>query len=226
MSPTTSPMRVAALPSSDMASTVRPASLTAREATCVERVACSAISAIEAASSSTEPAAAVTLPEATPTRCSALRASAETSSAALLSWVAVTSRRCAASRTLASAWSTEVSKRAMVAAMSAPLAFAAGGGLARGEPLALEHGVAEHQDGARHRAKLVMHMRGRDAHRGVAGRELRHRLAEPVERPCDTATDPPAESKPHQHRHGAHPADELLGARLRGLKRRRRRAGA
>ena len=100
--------------------TVRRASLTAREATSVDRVACSAISPIEAASSSTEPAAAATLPDATPTRCSAVRASAETSSAALLSWVAVTSRRWLASRTLASTMSTEVSNRAMVAAIFSP----------------------------------------------------------------------------------------------------------
>src|SRR4030081_1343291 len=56
MSPTTSPMRVAALPSSVMVWTVRRASLTARPATSVERVACSAISPIEAASSSRHPA--------------------------------------------------------------------------------------------------------------------------------------------------------------------------
>ena len=68
MSPTTSPMRVAASPSSDMLFTVRWASLTAREATSVERVACSAISAMEVASSSTDPAAVVTLLEATVTR--------------------------------------------------------------------------------------------------------------------------------------------------------------
>ena len=86
-----------------MVRTVRRASVTARPATSVERMACSAISAIEAASSSTELAAAVTLPDAMPTRSSAVRASAETESAALLSCVEVISRRSAASRTLASA---------------------------------------------------------------------------------------------------------------------------
>src|SRR6202035_3315178 len=48
----------------------------------------------------------------------AVRASAETSSAALLSCVAVTSRRRLASRTLESALSTDISNRAMVAAIA------------------------------------------------------------------------------------------------------------
>ena len=115
--------------------TVRCASLTARPATSVERVACSAISPIEAASSSTEPAAAVTLPEATPTRCSAVRASAETSSAALLSWVEVISRRLRGVAQLGQ----HLVDRCLEAGdgggdgLAALLALALGGGLARGQ---------------------------------------------------------------------------------------------
>src|SRR5262249_13129525 len=52
--PTTSPIWVAASPSSDMVRTVRRASVTARPATAVERVACSAMPAMDAASSSTD----------------------------------------------------------------------------------------------------------------------------------------------------------------------------
>ena len=113
-------MRVAASPSFDMVPTVRRASLTAREATSVERWAWPAISPIEAASSSTEEAAEVTLPEAEPTRRSAVRASLETVSAASLSSLEVFSSRSAASRTRESAWSTDISKRVMVAAITSP----------------------------------------------------------------------------------------------------------
>ena len=84
ISPTTSPMRLAALPSSDMVLTVRLDSATARPATSVDLVACEAISPIEAASSSIELATVVTLTEAAPTRFSAARASEDTASAALL----------------------------------------------------------------------------------------------------------------------------------------------
>src|ERR1700680_3844636 len=66
MSPITSPMRFAALPSSVMVLTVRLDSATARAATSVDRVACKAISPIEAASSSIELATVVTLMAAVP----------------------------------------------------------------------------------------------------------------------------------------------------------------
>ena len=73
MSPITSPMRVAAPPSSVMVWAVRRASATARPATSVDFAAWPAISPIEAASSSTELAAAVTFCEAALTRLSAVR---------------------------------------------------------------------------------------------------------------------------------------------------------
>src|SRR6188508_1472127 len=78
MSPTTSPMRVAAVPSWDIVVTVRCASETARPATSVDFAACAAISPIEAASSSTELAAAVTFSDAAVTRLVAVSASEET----------------------------------------------------------------------------------------------------------------------------------------------------
>jgi hypothetical protein len=64
--PTNSSMRVAALPRSDMVVMVRGASDTGRPATSVDFAACEAISPIEAASSSTELAIAVTLSDAAP----------------------------------------------------------------------------------------------------------------------------------------------------------------
>ena len=64
----TSPMRVAAVPRSDMVVTVRFDSATARLATSVDLVACAAISPIDTASSSIELATVVTLTDAAP-RC-------------------------------------------------------------------------------------------------------------------------------------------------------------
>ena len=75
MSPITSPMRVAAVASCDIVSTVRCASVTARLATSVEVAACPAISLMEVASSSAELAAEATFIDAAPTRSSAELAS-------------------------------------------------------------------------------------------------------------------------------------------------------
>ena len=84
--------------------------------------------------------------------------------------------------------------------LAAVLALAIGGGLALRQPLALDHGVAEHDDGARHGAELVLGVGGGDVGRGVAGGEPGHRLRQAVERPRDAAPDPPAEGEPDQHR--------------------------
>jgi len=110
-------MRVAALPSWVIVCPVRSASETARVATSVDLVAWAAISAIDAAISSTEAAAALTLLEASPTRSFAKPASEDTASAVLLSWLEEASSRPAAARTFASAACTEFSNRAMVWAM-------------------------------------------------------------------------------------------------------------
>src|SRR4249919_64218 len=107
MSPTTSPMRVAAVPSCDIVVTVRCASETARPATSVDFAGCAAISPIEAASSSTELAAAVTFSEAAVTRLVAVSASEETVSAALLRSDELISSFIDAPRSLPSALSTE-----------------------------------------------------------------------------------------------------------------------
>ena len=103
MSPITSPMRVAAVASCDIVSTVRCASVTARLATSVEVAAWLAISPIEVASSSAELAAEATFIEAAPTRSSAALACVETASAAPFSADDAVSSRSAAPRTLASA---------------------------------------------------------------------------------------------------------------------------
>ena len=150
----------------------------------------------------------MTLPEAMPTRCSAVRASAETVSAAPLSWVEVVSSRSAASRTLRQ----RLVDRHLEAGdgggddLAAVLALAVGGGLALRQPFAFDHGVAEHDDGARHGAELVLGLGGGDVRGGVAGGEPRHRLRQAVERPRDAAADQPAEtparSEPRRSRPG------------------------
>src|SRR5450432_1472986 len=106
--------------------------------------------------------------------------------------------------------------------LAASLALAVGGGLIGRQPLALQRGVAEHQNGARHGAQLSLGVRGRYADRGVPRRQPRHRIPQPVERARDAAADPPAKRQPDQRRHAADPDDELLGARLRCRQRRRR----
>jgi hypothetical protein len=107
MSPTTSPIRVAAFPSSVIAVTVRWASETARPATSVDLAACEAISPMEAANSSTELAAAVTFSDAAPTQFLAFSASADTVSPALLSSAELVSSFMEAVRSLLNALSTE-----------------------------------------------------------------------------------------------------------------------
>ena len=97
-----------------MVVTVRWASDTARPATSVDFAACEAISPIEAASSSTELAAAVTLSEAAATRCSAVWASDDTVSAALLRSDELISSFIDAARSLPSTLSTECLNCAMV----------------------------------------------------------------------------------------------------------------
>jgi hypothetical protein len=117
MSPTTSPMRVAAWPSSDIVIAVRRASATARCATSVDFDAWEEISPIDAASSSTDPAAVVTFSEAALARCSAECASAETVSATLLRSAEVISSCIEAARSLPSAASTERLNCSMVIAI-------------------------------------------------------------------------------------------------------------
>ena len=97
-----------------MVVTVRCASDTARPATSVDLAACAAISPIEAASSSTELAAAVTLSEAAPTRCSAVCASADMVSAAWLRSLELISSFMEAARSLPSTFSTECLNSAII----------------------------------------------------------------------------------------------------------------
>ena len=188
-----------------MVPTVRRASLTAREATSVERCAWPAISPIEAASSSTEEAAAVTLPEATPTRSlggaglggDGVGGAVELGGGDLqpLGGLAHARQRLVDRHLEAGDGGGDD--------LAAVLALAVGGGLALRQPLALEHGVAEHDDGARHGAELVLGLGGGDARGGVAGGEPRHRLRQAVERPRDAAPDQPAERQTDQHRAAA-----------------------
>ena len=58
-----------------------------------------------------------------------------------------------------------------------------GFGLGRRQFLALKHGVAEHDDGARHFADFVARMGCRDARRGVAGGQPFHASARPLSGP-------------------------------------------
>src|SRR5262245_1869891 len=110
--------------------------------------------------------------------------------------------------------------------LAAVLAFAVGGGLALRQPLAFEHGVAEHDDGARHGAELVLGPGGGDVRGGVAGGEPRHRLRQAVERPRDAAPDQPAERQTNQNRPATNKDDGPARVRLRAGKRRSRRGGA
>ena len=106
-----------------------------------------------------------------------MSASADTVSAALLRSVELISSFIEAARNLPSALSTECLNCAMVVAIvvAALLACAAGLGLRLRQPFALDHGVAEDDDGARHLADLVARLRRRNARRGVAvGEPLHH----------------------------------------------------
>src|ERR1039458_759063 len=197
ISPTTSPMRVAALPSSDMVVTVRWASDTARPATSVDFAACEAISPIEAANSSTEPAAVVTLSDAAATRCSAVRASADMVSAALLRSLELISSFLDAPRSLLSALSTEClncrdGERNRFVALGLRAARI---GLDGGEPFPLDHVVAEHDHRACHLANLIACVSGGNAGAGVAGGELLHHAGQAMKRLRDAASDQPAETK-------------------------------
>ena len=200
-----------------MVVTVRWASDTARPATSVDFAACEAISPIEAASSSTEPAAVVTLSEAAATRCSAVRASADMVSAALLRSVELISSFMDAPRSLLSALSTECLNCAMVSAIvslrcaCARLASVCVGG----ELFALDHGVAEHDHGARHLADLVARVGGGNAGAGVAVGELLHHAGQAVERARDAAPDQPAETKAERDHGDADRDDAGARARLR-----------
>ena len=180
-----------------MVLTVRFDSATARRATSVDFVACAAISLIETASSSIEPATVVTLTDAAPTEFSAARASDDAASAASLSPPDAPSRRPAASRNRSSACSTEARNCRIIAAigLAAPLARRIGLALHAGQPFAFDHIVAEHHDRARHVADLVVGMgRGR-ARRGVAVGEPLHRRGQFLERQRDRAADAPAASQ-------------------------------
>ena len=100
-----------------MVVTVRCASETARPATSVDFAACEEISPIEAANSSTEPAAAVTFSDAAATRLLAVLASDDTVSAALLRSAELISSFIDAARSLPSALSTECLNSEMVDAI-------------------------------------------------------------------------------------------------------------
>src|SRR5512139_1421438 len=152
-----------------MVATVRCASDTARPATSVDLAAWLAISPIEAASSSTELAAVVTLPEAAVTRCSAVWASDDTVSAVLLRSDELISSFIAAARSLARPLSTVCLNCTIVCEIVALLAHAASFRLAGGELFALDHGIAEYDHRARHVADLVARLRGRNERAGVAG---------------------------------------------------------
>ncbi len=108
-----------------MVPTVRCASDTARSATSVDFDACAAISPIDAASSSTEFAAAAALSEAAVTRRSAVCASDETVSADLLRSFELVSSFCDAVPNLPRAASTELLNWAMVRAIVSARAICA-----------------------------------------------------------------------------------------------------
>ena len=214
ISPTTSPMRVAASPSfghgADGALGLRHRA--ARRLRSTLRPG-SAISPIEAASSSTELAAAVTLPEAALTRLSAVRASAETVSAALLSLVDGVFELLGGAAQLARAPArTDVSNARDGGGdhLAALLARAAGGGLAL-RPAARARSWCR---GTRsrcapwRRSRRVARVAG-NACGGVAGGEPRHRAGQAVERPRDAAADQPAEAEADQHRGAADRDDDV-----------------
>ena len=79
--------------------------------------------------------------------------------------------------------------------VAALFARAARFGLRLRQALALDHGVAEHDHGARHCSDLVARMRGRYAGGGVAVGKPFHDRGKAIERPRDAAADQPAESK-------------------------------
>ena len=80
--------------------------------------------------------------------------------------------------------------------LAAPLARRIGFGLHAGQPLALDHVVAEHHHGARHGADLVARVGRRNARRGVAAGEPLHHLGQSFERRRDRAADQPAGDSP------------------------------
>ena len=203
-----------------MVVTVRCASDTARPATSVDFAACEAISPIEAASSSTELAAAVTFSDAAATRLLAVSASDDTVSAALLRSAELISSFIDAARSLPSALSTECLNCEMVDAIMslrcsrARLASA----LCLRQAFALDHVVAEHDHRARHLTDFVARVRRRYARAGVAVGETRHDAGQSVERPRDAAADQPAEAETERD-HGDPDRDDAVACvALRGGK--------
>ena len=201
--PITSPMRVAASPAPTWcAPCAAPRSPRGRPPRST-RIACSAIAADRAGELLDRASGrAVTLPEAEPTRSSAVRASADTELAALSSCVEAISSRSAASRSLASAWSTDASNRAMVAAISSLrcsrarlVSACAAASCARSMILSRNTITVRAM-----RAELVLDSGGRDLRRGIAVGEPLHRVGQAVERPGDAAADHPASRKPEQRR--------------------------
>src|SRR6478735_11205923 len=79
--------------------------------------------------------------------------------------------------------------------VAALLARTARFGLRLRQALALNHGVAEHDDGARHCSDLVAGMRGWYAGGGVTVGKTLHDRGKTIERPRDASADQPAESK-------------------------------
>src|SRR5947209_19957706 len=95
------------------------------------------------------------------------------------------------------------------------LALAHGFLLRDGELLALDSVIAENDDGARHRAALVLRVDRWNINAAVAGGELAHGAPEPPERPGDAAADQPVGHKAEQDHAEADAENEQLGLLLR-----------
>src|SRR5262245_34553390 len=214
MSPTTSPIRVAAAPSCDIVVTVRCASETARPATSVDFAACEAISPIEAASSSTELAAAVTFSEAAVTRLVAVSASEDTVSAALLRSDELISSFIDAPRSLPSALSTECLNCEIVDPMTSLRC-------SRARPASLcicarcSRSIMLSRNTMTVRAIFVACAGRGDARRGIAVCETRHDPRESVQWPRDAAPDKPAEAESQCHHADADNDNAVARAALR-----------
>ncbi len=199
--------------------TVRCASETARPATSVDFAACEAISPIEAASSSTELAAAVTFSDAAATRLFGGVGFRRHRVGGLVEIGRAhfeLHRRCPqlAQRAFDRMFELRDGRCDRVAAL---LARAARFGLRLRQPFALDHVVAEHDHGARHRADLVARVGRGNARAGVAVGEPLHDAGQAVERPRDAAADQPAEAEAERD-HGDADRDDA-GARARSAMR-------
>ncbi len=211
-----------------MVLTVRFDSATARPATSVDLVACAAISPIDAASSSIEPATVVTLTEAAPTEFSAVRASDETASAASLNPLEAFSRRPADSRSRSSACSTEARNSRIKVAIASP----------RRSRVALVSPATP----ARRSRSIILSRKtttvramapisscacvAGNRRRRVAVGEPLHRAGQIFERHGNRAADAPAAIEPDQHHRQSDPDHEAPGLHPRSRKRSSSRTGA